>query len=241
MRGARARRYVSLMKKGAEAGATLRDGAGDLWRKGAALTWRVPAGAAAAGARGPARVHAACGQSAGAQQGAPACLQGACCRRGSSHKAPSAHRRVRACTDRLTSCAARRAAAGRARRAGVLEPCHRLRPAVLLHVRGRQGQRPVREDLRPGCATLPCPYPCTCQTQAGRPPPTLGPLPHRRPAAARPPATPVPRSMARTCMPAPPRPACGYRVGYPIPAVTRARSQAASMSSWRTMSWTGAC
>ncbi len=67
-RSARARRYASLMKKGAEAGATLRDGAGDLWRKGAALTWRAPAGAAAAGARsgGPARVRAASGLPAGA-------------------------------------------------------------------------------------------------------------------------------------------------------------------------------
>ena len=36
-------RYVSLMKKGSEAGATLRDGAADLWRKGVALAWRVPA------------------------------------------------------------------------------------------------------------------------------------------------------------------------------------------------------
>lgn len=31
------------MKKGSEAGATVRDGAADLWRKGVALTWRVPA------------------------------------------------------------------------------------------------------------------------------------------------------------------------------------------------------
>ena len=37
--------YVSVMKKGSEAGATLRDGAADLWRKGVALTWRLPAGA----------------------------------------------------------------------------------------------------------------------------------------------------------------------------------------------------
>ena len=39
-------RYVSLMKKGSEAGATLRDGAADLWRKGVALAWRVPADSA---------------------------------------------------------------------------------------------------------------------------------------------------------------------------------------------------
>ena len=39
----RMRRYVSLMKKGSEAGATLRDSAADLWRKGVALAWRVPA------------------------------------------------------------------------------------------------------------------------------------------------------------------------------------------------------
>ncbi len=35
--------YVSVMKKDAEAGATLRNGAADLWRKGAAMTWRVTA------------------------------------------------------------------------------------------------------------------------------------------------------------------------------------------------------
>ena len=37
------RRYVSLMKKSSEAGATLRDGAADLWRKGVAMSWHVPA------------------------------------------------------------------------------------------------------------------------------------------------------------------------------------------------------
>ncbi len=42
--------YVSLMKKGSEAGASLRDGAADLWRKGVALAWRVPAAAADDGA-----------------------------------------------------------------------------------------------------------------------------------------------------------------------------------------------
>lgn len=43
-------RYVSLMKKGLEAGATLRDGAADLWRKGVALTWHVGGDAQHAGA-----------------------------------------------------------------------------------------------------------------------------------------------------------------------------------------------
>jgi len=42
--------YVSLMKKGSEAGATLRNGAADLWRKGVALAWRVPAAAGDDGA-----------------------------------------------------------------------------------------------------------------------------------------------------------------------------------------------
>ena len=46
------RRYVSLMKKGSEAGATLRDGAADLWRKGVAMAWRVPADSGDAGAQG---------------------------------------------------------------------------------------------------------------------------------------------------------------------------------------------
>ena len=43
------------MKKGSEAGATLRDGAADLWRKGVAMTWRVLAD----GADGPAGTHGA--------------------------------------------------------------------------------------------------------------------------------------------------------------------------------------
>ena len=40
------RRYVGTMKRGSPAAGTLRDAAGALWRKGACLTWRVPAGAA---------------------------------------------------------------------------------------------------------------------------------------------------------------------------------------------------
>ena len=52
-RGNEPRRYVSLMKKGSEAGATLRDGAADLWRKGVAMTWRVPADSG----DGPTGVH----------------------------------------------------------------------------------------------------------------------------------------------------------------------------------------
>ena len=43
------------MKKGSEAGATLRDGAADLWRKGVAMTWRVLADCA----DGPAGAHGA--------------------------------------------------------------------------------------------------------------------------------------------------------------------------------------
>ena len=63
------RRYVSLMKKGSEAGATLRDGAADLWRKGVALAWRVPAGERATPVRASAHPALACA--------AAACVSGA--------------------------------------------------------------------------------------------------------------------------------------------------------------------
>ena len=39
-------RYVGTMKKGSPAADTVRAAAGALWGKGAALTWKLPAGAA---------------------------------------------------------------------------------------------------------------------------------------------------------------------------------------------------
>ena len=50
------RRYVGTMKKGSPAVDTVRDAAGALWGKGAAVAWKLPAGAAhlpATGAQPP--------------------------------------------------------------------------------------------------------------------------------------------------------------------------------------------